>query len=558
MGIPRSQIGIIAVPIIIFLHALSAFAGQLDELYAPLVEKGRVYSRSAFSFFSLIEEGIHGHMSFAEFESEPDYQTLRETLTFSPLEKWEVRIGYGKDFNADYSRPTYNPSGNISFYNKHDLDFLHHFDFGLRRRFDRSELYVEGYGNKGKSSWNSAPGFVEPDFFTTIRSHYENTKLGWRFISDSEDKAALTDLSYLTRSLLHQGQLNLESSIEYKRGKVWRHNKFYGTSPATLRNYTHDLQPHFIPNFGLKYGINDKTELISGLTYELPHRFKYEFQQFNPSGTTNFIIANYKVEKKVSVPLGVMFRPLANLEIALSSDTVYGAQRLEGYEKEPIPDSTTVFPKKRLRYVQTKPTLDLTYLLNPKEGKEKSDINQYTIRLLDRNQLLVKMKYFRDITHLRKNASNGAVNILDAETIFKYPLDNFLAGSEYAAFLTGNSSSTTPDVFPQNFHRAELNFNYGLGSTFNVGIGGGFQSRSGVHQHVFSNDISSRQFQFEPYNFYNVTADWQFSKNSLLTFRLHYVPQYKTFMITDVPAHIKSFEVATEYVKTEAAFHFLF
>jgi len=199
--------------------------------------------------------------------------------------------------------------------------------------------------------------------------------------------------------------------------------------------------------------------------------------------------------------------------------------------------------------------VEFQYLLDPKEVGEQGGLDLYAPKLLKRNQLLVHLKYFRDITHLRKNGSNGAANILDAESIFKYPLDNFVAGTEYSSFLAGNSTLNTPDVHPQNYHQIEVMFNYGVWDTFNAGIGVGYRSRSGVHQFTFA-DLASRQYQFEPYKFIDFSADWRLSENGLFTFDLHYVPKYKTFLKTDI--HPKSFEVTTEYAKTEIAYHYLF
>ena len=123
------------------------YAAQLDELYLPLLSKGQIYSKTQFNYFKLEEDGAHGSASFGAFESEPYYPSLKETIKFAPLERWEVELGYGQDFNANYKRLTFNPAGDIAFVNKYDIDFVHHFNFNVRKRFDGSEIYLKSEGN---------------------------------------------------------------------------------------------------------------------------------------------------------------------------------------------------------------------------------------------------------------------------------------------------------------------------------------------------------------------------------------------------------------------------
>jgi len=531
------------------------YAAGLDDLYTPLLSSGKKLYKSDLDYYEMGEKGQHGSASFGAFDSEPQYFSFRQHLRFSPINLLEIGLGYGMDLPASYNRTTYNPAGSVAFFNQYDLDFIHHMNFDLRRRFSNSEFYIDGYINRQRASWNSAPGLVVPNFFTLIHSHYEDIKTGFRYLSSGQNTQDRSNLSKVTHSLLEEGQFNWEAELGYKRGNLIRDNEFLGTVPPTTRTYRHHLRPHLIPRIGFRYGLDENLEFQSGLSYKPPMRFKFEFKQFTPSlSTTNFIIANYKVEKEVNLPLKLIYRPRPNVEISLLSNTTYGVQTLNSYEKE-TEDTITNFPKKRLRYLNTAPTFKLTYLYEAGKQNMVSEFRQLTKNFLAQNQLLVDFQYQKDITHLRKNGANGTQNIIDPETLFFYPLDNFIAGTEYAAFLAGNSSLNTTDVHPQNFHRVEMNLKYGVRDNFNAGLGVGYQSGSGVHQFTYA-DLASRFYRFEPHYFFNFLADLQLTDNSLLTFKLHYVPWYKTFMRTDI--HPEEFEVTTDYVQTAFSFQILF
>ncbi|HLF18406.1 MAG TPA: hypothetical protein VI749_05875, partial [Candidatus Omnitrophota bacterium] len=141
----------------------SVNAATLNEVYSPLIEKKDVYSKAQFSSFTMREEGAHGSASFGEFESEPTYFTLKEFVRFSPFDLWEIDLGFGNDFNTTYERFTVG-IGTGDTLNKYDLLFMNHYYFDLRRRFKRSEFYLNSYGNRQRAGWNVPLNDDQPNF----------------------------------------------------------------------------------------------------------------------------------------------------------------------------------------------------------------------------------------------------------------------------------------------------------------------------------------------------------------------------------------------------------
>jgi hypothetical protein len=185
-----------------------------------------------------------------------------------------------------------------------------------------------------------------------------------------------------------------------------------------------------------------------------------------------------------------------------------------------------------LTYYNTQPTLTLTYLYDNNKKIEQDEFSKLTKDLLLKKQFLIEIQYEKDVTHLNKNSANGPLNLIDPYNTFLYPLDYFVISTEYSAFLTGNTSRFVTNINPQNYYRGQFAFTYGITDNFNAGFKIGYHSSSSLH-HFTLYDIASRFYKFKPYYFFDVNLDWRATKNSLLSFSSHFVPEYRTSLNID-------------------------
>ena len=525
---------LIKMGLITVLLSTPVHAQTLDHLSGPLIPQGRYLYTVGTGYFHLQERGTHGSASFGEFSSEPDYWSIINHFTFTPLKNTELHFGVVNNFSTESPRYTYNPMNVLVFQNDYRLNQFHEFDIDLRHRRGNTEFYLNSFHNDLDSQWHSAPGFVEGDFFTDIQSHFEDIKIGARQAHE---------------------QWDWKGHARYRHGMMRRTNTYYPTTPDTRRNYYQDLRAHV--TFGLEgnYRQNDQIEYSSGLIYTLPYKYKFEFQQFNPSSTTNFISATYRLSQQFHIPLGVDYQYNSAWRFNVRSDLNYAKQRGDIYEKETT-DLFSNVSTRTLHYFQTMPTLEVSYFYDAGLQSRDDIILKVTNNLLCKSQFKFTLTAQQDFTHLNKEDGNGSQNIIDPYHIFKSPLENFQVGTEYAAFLTGNSSSAFSNVKPQDYSRVQAAFQYGILDNLNMEIKAGFQSRSSVHQYVFENNISNRHYVFEPYYFYELNTDWQVTKDSLFEVDVYFVPRYKTFLETDI--HPEPFKARTEYIHATVKFSYLF
>jgi hypothetical protein len=130
-----------------------------------------------------------------------------------------------------------------------------------------------------------------------------------------------------------------------------------------------------------------------------------------------------------------------------------------------------------------------------------------------------------------------------------------VSGTEYGVFFLGNKTTRAANVQPQNYYNLETSLTYGLMDHVNAGITVGYRSANSLHHHSV-HDLIERFYRFQPYNYFNFSTDWKVKENSLLSFKLHYVPQYKTFLETS--ADPKQFESVTRYYEASLALKILF
>ena len=165
------------------------------------------------------------------------------------------------------------------------------------------------------------------------------------------------------------------------------------------------------------------------------------------------------------------------------------------------------------------------------------------------------MRYEKDITSLNKNSANGPQNIIDPYNLFLYPLDYFVAGSEYATAFVGNFSRFAANTTPQNYHDAQASFTYGITDHISMGAKGGYRSSNHLH-HFSLRDQRSRFYRFQSYYFFDFFGDCRLTKNSLISINAHFVPHYKTYL--DYPTDQQGYESKNRYIQGAVALTVLF
>lgn len=175
--------------------------------------------------------------------------------------------------------------------------------------------------------------------------------------------------------------------------------------------------------------------------------------------------------------------------------------------------------------------------------------------MLLQKQFLIEFQYQKDITHLSKNSDNGTQNLIDPYSIFQQPLDYFMTGSEYAVFNAGNYSRFAAGVKPQNHYLLEVAFLYGLNDSVNTGIKIGYNSHSKLN-HFTLNDLVSRLYKFNAYYYFDFICDWRITKNSLLSLKTHFVPNYTNYLQTS--NYAPEYKTRNRYVELSLVLQILF
>ncbi|MFH1782471.1 MAG: hypothetical protein ABH848_02520 [Candidatus Omnitrophota bacterium] len=521
--------------------AAHAYAATLDDLYGPLLEKDTFLYKGEADYFELDEQGYHGHASFNDFTSDPKYHTFKSALAFTPMKDFNVDAGLSRTFYEGYERLVYNVSNELKALYEYNLEYFQGYDIGLRKRFESFELYGAFSGKYQKADWNYAPYPSRSNFFTNIRTHYEDFKLGLRHISGPEGRA-ISSLERLKGAILAKGELAIEAEIEYRQGELIRdsHN----------HHYYHTLNAHAIPRLTARYGLGESLEAEAGISYTTPFAYEYEYRHYTLGSVC---IGEYELENNFYFPLGLK----ASLDddrvlASFSSDVNVIDQTLEYVEGT---GTASEYPSKKLTYYNISPTLEISYLYDKGKKIEVDKFSSLTKELLLKDQFLVDLKYKRDITHLSRGASNGTQNIIDPYNVFMYPLDYFVAGSEYATVLVGNTSSYATNVNPQNYYVMETGLNYGVTDFLNANIMAGFHSSSSLHHFALS-DLKRRYYEFKRYYYFGAGCDVKIGKNSLVSINSKFVPTYKTFLIRE--GDPEQYENENKYFEVALAVKILF
>jgi hypothetical protein len=531
-----------------FWVSVPAHAATLDQLYTPLLTPSQQLYTARGDFFTMREKGHHGSASFDAFYSNPQYYSWLNAIRFSPVAGWDLSLGYRHTFPTRYERPTENHSNAVTSHQNYYIHGLQDFTLDTRYRRGAAEYYFSVLEKRHKTSWDFATSqTVAPTFFNYFRSNYEDIKIGARLLDGQAGK------TLFTRPLLDAGQLGSEWELGYKNGRLDRDGAFY-VADIQQRSYNHRTHHHFLPRVGMRYGLSAETEVETGLTYTTPVKYDFDFRQYKNSGLTNFISGTYTWDNSIQVPLKMRYRPTENWEFAGGLDYRYLKQSFDSWERSEA-GALTETPSKKLKYYNIKPQLGVNFITAPEAEKPASEIEAVTRDLLARHQWALSFNIFRDFTSLDKNDANGAQNLADPYNVYLYPVENFVSGSEYAAFFSGNTAVTPGNVDPQNYLQLALGGRYGLTESWEAGLSAGYRTPTSVHQYSLG-DKSDRYFVFKPYYYVDFSTDWNITKDSLLSFKLHFVPDYKTELDTSITP--ESFSAHTRYLDAGVSFQKLF
>jgi len=502
------------------------YSANFDDLYKPLLKKNSVYYSGEIGYYGLDEKGRLGDAAFEEFDASPSILSFDNNLKFSFTPSCELGLGYGENLPSEYDRKTYGPSNNLNSFQDLRLDYFREYDAFIRARRDSFEIYFDISGTRQKTKWNhsSYPGPI--DMFSHIRTHYENLKGGIRYLSDCQKVASQSNLSLVKRPLLDSGQLNIDFALDFRQGELKRETSYHLLIWQYYFEYEHKLEPHLINQVALRYGLRDDLEFGSGLRYTTPFEYEFDFKQFITGISSLFVNGSYKLKDNFYVPIEILYRCCDNLEIEASSNVQIINQRLIFWQKN-TDNSVSVYPSKRINYYNVQPKIKFTYLYDADKVIKKDEFLSLAKKMLLKNQWLLEFQYLMDITRLNKSPENGYQNIIDPYNVFLYPLDLFMENTEYSAFSLGNVSTRAVNVAPQNYSMAHISMIYGLTDNFNIGLKTGMRTGSTL-DHFTLGDLRNRHYNFRPYCFIDTSCDWRITKNSMISFNTHVVPQYVT------------------------------
>lgn len=531
-------------------YPFSVESADLDDLYTPLIAPDQWLYTLQGEFYTMWENGHHGSASFDSFYSNPDQFSLLNALRFSPAAGWDVQLGYEHTFPSSYIRSTENPSDVVTSYQRYFLNSGSDYTLDLRYRGKAGEYYLNFLEKRYKTGWNFATSQTgTPSFFNYFHSQYEDIRIGGRYMSSPDDLAG----SLFPRPSVSDGQLAAQWELGYRNGRLNRTGHFY-VADTQHRSYNQETRPHVLPRVDLRYGLSPALELAGALSYSSWFKYIYDFRQYKNSGLTNFVNGTYSLKNNIEFPVALRYRPSQNIEMLTGLDYHFLKQNFESWEKAEN-NTVTDYPTKKLWYHNFKPRLEFNYITTPPKETVADPLEALTKKLLARRQWVLSFNAVRDITHLKKNDANGALNVADPYNAYLYPVENFVSGTEHAAFISGNSALTPANVGPQNYLEFSVGGRYGLSDNWEIGLKAGYRGPSHVHQYSIG-DRSSRFITFKEYYYVDFSTDMNIAKNNLLSFQLHFVPDYETILDSSVSP--KAYQAHTRYVEASLSFKRLF
>jgi hypothetical protein len=536
---------------------VEAGPSYMDELYSPLVPKGKFLSRTEYDYFYSHAYGTHGAAAYGKVVNGADFYALKESIKFSPLSNLEIGLGYGSVLPFSFRRDAYYPDTDavrISSDNK--TNYLNDYILTVRARLQSVELYLDAAEKKQRGKRNT---YNEDSPFLSYHNYYVDyydIKAGLRYVSGPQTVVDESNLSKITEPLLAQKQLSAEAEIGYKKGKAKTTISYQGASYDNASEYT-DVS-HFIPKVNLSYGLLNNLEIESGLYYTTPYKYDYKISIYYTDGTYTVTNAAYRLKNNFTVPFGVYWRPAGNTEISFLSDFNYAEQNIDYYSRTGA-GVVTDYPLKKLAYFNTDPTLRFTYLNDMGKVIEKDEFSSLTKTLLLKSQYKIDFEFKKDITCLKKGSTGGTQNIVDPYNVFLWPVEESVTDTEYAAMYAGNATHFATNISAQNYYQLKGAFLYGITDKINMGLTLGYHSASALHFFDIPG-LRNNFYKFKPYYFIDSSFDWRITKNSMFSFGSHFVPRYTVFRDYNNPSgsYPKTAKGESRYYTLSAEYDVLF
>jgi len=498
------------------------------------------------SAFYMSEAADHASASYEAVDAAPEFVIVDTQLKLGLADGVEMTLGYAQAVPTDYRREIFTPAGGMSVTQDYELNSMRDFMLAGRLRRGPFEPYFSYAQGRQKASGYAASYPDLRSYFSYIRTRFEEGRVGVRTVSDP-GVGALSNLALLEGALLDAGQFDIDAGLGYDGGKLRRNVAIYFGGALISDTMYHDLEDHFTPGVRVSYGLDEGLEATIGVTYAPPYDYAYEYRRNNVSGLA-ITHGDYETRHELDLPIGLRYRPAENMEVSFTSDIKYAQQRLN-YWQQATTGVVTIYPARKLKYLNTQPTVTLTYLFEQGREIARDAFSKLAGTLLAKGQCLLKFVFQRDVTMLDKSAGNGAQNKIDPYSVFQDPLDYYVAGSEYGTYFTGNTSSSATNVAPQNYGLFKFDALYGITDDVSAGIVVGYRTSSRFHHFTVGSssayDLQPRSYQLKPYWFFGIPCRWRPTENSLVTLDWHYVPRYRSTV--GVSGQAENFEAKTDY-----------
>lgn len=534
-----------------------ACAVTLDELYGPIMPRGKMILNHEAQLYQARERGIHGNPSYSGFTADPETYSTANGFVLPLFSGADLAVSLVNGLPSSYDRLTKNNSDIVSSYQHYHADSFSQVNAALRTRAVRDEFELDMLLRHGGSDWNySASASEAPSIFNYYDSDYQQVGFVWRFLPVAAVKGAITGLSWLERPLMDAGQMNVESGVTVYNGRVSRNREYFSPVAAQKQHYLFRTQAHAMIKTAVRFGVAPDVELKLGLGYKTPFKYKYSFELYNQDATSQQIQGAYSYGQWIEVPLEAYYRPSERLQWAVLAALKYVNQDLDYWDKSTA-GLTSRHPQKKLDFYQIRPALVFKYLSGPLEGGQAGQEQYFRKKLLRRSQSLTSLEWRADASISDRNESNGAQNLADPYDVYRYPLEYFMSGTEYGAFLSGNNGTTPAQIEPQGYHEFRIGVNHGFTNTFNMSLFCGYRTRSRAHQFSLG-DLSERYYKFHPYAYIDGGMDWRIFPQMLWMINAHYVPDYRTAMYSSLPSTPEEFKDRTAYIMATSGIQLIF
>jgi len=235
------------------LLAEQSHAANLDDIYGTLLKKGDILYETGFDYFRMEEKGQHPVHLYGDFASRPSFWLIENLLHFALVDDFEFSLGSREAIPTTYGRSIYDPAGDLDTIQEYDINYFRDYILGVRLRREPLEYYLDILEKTQKDDWRAFTYPGSANYFSYIRSHYEDFSVGARYLSQKGQEEEESGLSLLIRPLLALRQLLVEANLRYRKSSL-RMNAYNYVS-STFTNFYQRIDQHFSPGLTFGYGL---------------------------------------------------------------------------------------------------------------------------------------------------------------------------------------------------------------------------------------------------------------------------------------------------------------